>query len=427
MFNFYELLIEHLIVFVFLLAVTIGFFYALFRKHFFSIFDPLFYYVLITEAFCFSDVVFMGLYGLIEKKYLLQYLFSEFALFAGILLFKPEKKQVLNEKVGEQGYLFHSLFLLSLILYVSLNIFIYATEGFPIFAENRFEIFRTGGGYGLISRSFDVLRIIIIYYLLDVIQQRSWRLSEWMTLLIVVTIQILSGAKSAVLTIVFIVSLYIFYSGVLRRGNIRLTKLFKRLILFSLGGFFIIAQVQIAEISISGRSLTVLDQAGLRLVNNGDAFLYAYPNNVIERLDSSNPIGALFGEYLAFLRIASPEELPMHIGSQLSKIYNGSDATTQTNAKHNIFGYVVFGAFGGVLYSFALGLCIGLVRYKLLGRDRRTYLVGIPYILLNLGVLSSINDWDNSSRSVLNVIFIFFPLVLISWLWKPTLRHRSAL
>lgn len=427
MIEFYILLSDHLAFYILILAVTFGILYLLLRKYVFSIFDPLLYYLAFTEAFCISDVAFMSYYDVIEAKYSIQYLLSELAIFAGILLFKANKPQEPINRVESKIYKLRTLFWLSLVLYVGFNIIVYATRGIPVFVENRLEIYNIGGGFGLISRAFDVLLVIIIYYLLEVFQQRGWRWPEWITLIIVATIQILSGAKSAILTIVFIASLHAFYTGALIRNDIDITKLLKRLTYFAVGGFFIIAQVQISDVEIGGRTLSLLDQAALRFVNNGDAFLYAYPNGAIEELDGTNPTGALFREYIAFFHIATPSELPMHVGLQLSKNFNGLDATTQTNAKHNIFGYVTFGSFGGILFSFFLGVCIGLVRYKLLRRGRATFEGGIPYILLNLGFIGSVNEWDGSSRAILNVIFIYFPLLLVTTFMQPALRPQSSI
>lgn len=413
MIEFYTALTEHLGFFVILSASILGLLYFLFRKHIFSIFDPLLYYVLITEAFCIADVVFMGYYNLIQTKYVVQYLLSEGALFLGILLFRVRTPMSLTDNNSRHEYIPNYFYRLALILFVGLNVFVYTVGGIPLFADNRLEIFRVGGGFGLISRVFDVLIVIIIYYLLEVHRRRGWRWREWAVLGLIATIQVLSGAKSAALTLVFIVSLHAFYTGGFGTGELRSIKLLKQLTIAAVGGFLIVAQVQLSEVAISGQSLSLLSQAALRFVNNGDAFVYAYAENLMERLNGSNPIGALFREYLAFFRFAAPEELPTHLGRQLSQSLNGFDATTQTNAKHNIFGYVYFGALGGFFYSFMLGVAIGFLRYKILGLSRRSWQYGIAYIVLNLGVLTAASDFDNLSRAILNVIFIFIPLAIM--------------
>ena len=426
MIEFYVTLTEHLGFFAILTALILGLLYLLFRKHIFSIFDPLLYYILITEAFCISDVIFMGYYKLIQTKYVVQYLLSEGALFLGILLFRVRKPLPLSDKNNRHDCIPHYFYRLAFILFVGLNIFVYATRGIPLLAENRLEIFRQGGGFGFISRMFDVLIVIIIYFLLDVHRRRGWRWHEWAALGLIAAIQVLSGAKSAALSLVFIVSLHVFYTGGFGSGELRSIKLLKQLTIAAVGGFLIVAQVQMSEVEIGGQSLSLLNQAALRFVNNGDAFLYAYSENLMDRLNGSNPIGALFREYLAFFRFATPEQLPTHIGRQLSQLFNGFDATTQTNAKHNIFGYLYFGALGGVMYSFLIGVSIGFLRYKILVRSGRSWQFGIIYIMLNLGILTSASDWDNFSRTVLNVLFIFIPLVIVSSLLSSASRRHVS-
>jgi len=427
--DFYILLAENVLEYAILVIFIFSVVYFLFRKHIYSIFDPLLYVIVFTDAFCIANVVFMWSFNLIDAKYFFQYMVSEFALLVGIFLMA--KKKITEQGEGalllsrRKNKELKAFFSVSLVLYVGLNLIVYATAGIPVFMENRLVVYQVGGGFGIISRVLDVLLVVIVYYLIEVYQEKGWRPTEWIVLTIVATILALSGAKSAVLTLVFIVSLHAFYTGAISRNDVQLIKLLKRLTIVAVVAFLIIAQLQIADIEIAGRSLNVFDQAILRFVNNGDAFLYAYPNGVVDQLDSSNPFGALFREYLAAFRILAPGELPMHVGLQLSKHFNGLDAITQTNAKHNIFGYVSFGVIGGIIYSFLLGLCIGVVRNNLFSGTVRSYLFGIPYIILNLGFVTAANDFDNSSRAVLNVIFVYVPLLIMTMMLKFSVSRKN--
>ena len=120
-------------------------------------------------------------------------------------------------------------------------------------------------------------------------------------------------------------------------------------------------------------------------------------------------------EYVAFFRLTPAEDIQMHLGLQISKSFYGNDAITQTNAKHNLFGYVNFGFYGSIIFSLILGLAIGYMRYIIFRNRGINWITGIPYILLNLGFISSVSDSDNSSRAVLNVVFVYGPLLLISY------------
>lgn len=412
---FYLLLLQNLPIYIALFMLVFLGLYLAFRKYVFSIFDPFFYFLIVTEGFCISDVVFMGLYDLIEVRHLVQYLSSELALFVGIWLFRPPRKAIQQTPSERDFQTLRVMFGLSMFLFVVLNLVVYATRGVPLLLDNRMAVYQEGAGLGFISRILDVLLIVIFYYLLEVHRRRGWRWLEFVCVFVVAVIQVLSGAKSSILTLVFIAALYIFMSGGAGEANRQLTRLLRRMFLLAIGGFLLIAQVQIADIEIGGRTLSLFDQAALRFVNNGDAFLYAYPSNTVDTLDSRGPVQAVLREYLAFLRIAGPDEMQMHIGLQLSKAFSGADAITQTNAKHNLFGYVNFGPLGGVLYSFALGLVIGFMRQVIYKKRGSSWMAGIPYIILNLGFLSAGSDLDNSSRAVLNVVFVFYPLVFVAY------------
>jgi hypothetical protein len=423
--DFYLALATHGEVYLLILALVMWGFGLLFHKHIYSIFDPLFYFVVVTEAFCFADVLFMGIYEIIEPKYVVQYTLTEFAMFFGILIFKIRipKRNIEFGKEETESLVF--LFGLSFFLFVVLNLVVYAIAGIPLLMENRLEIYRIGGGIGIISRALDVLLIIVVYYLLELYRQKGWGPREWACLLTVMVFQVLSGAKSAVLTVVFITSLHAYCSGMTGAGMRGIDRLLTRLFVFAVVGLFITAQVQIADIEIGGKSLNLLDQVMLRMVNNGDAFMYAYPDAVVEQLEGSRPFVALFREYIAFFRLAPPEDLPLHIGSQLVKFFQGEESNFQTNAKHNLFGYIHFGLIGAIFYSFALGAMISIVRYKLLQFRNKSSMFGILYILLNLGFITAIHDFDNSARSILNVIFIFIPLFLVMQAIRLGVRTRS--
>lgn len=426
MVEFYLLLLENLSAYILIFALTFASTFFLFRKHVSSVFDPLFYFLVLTESFCIADVIFMGYFEFIESKYVLQYICTEAALFVGVLLFGARSRDMQQSIVAHPNAgLLRTLFQLSFFLFISLNLFVYATRGVPLLLENRLEVYQVGGGIGFISRMFDVLLVIIFYYLLEVQRKSGWRIREWLVLMSVAVIQMLSGAKSSVLTLVFIAALYIFYSGRAAHGYARIMRLLNRIFLVAIAAFIAIAQIQIADIQVGDRSLSLLDQAALRFVNNGDAFMYAYPDGMVETLDGRNPVRAVFREYVAFFRLAPPEDIQMHIGLQISKAFHGPDAITQTNAKHNLFGYVNFGFFGGVVFSFALGLVIGYVRYIIFRKRGLSWMTGIPYIVLNIGFLSSASDSDNSARAVLNVVFVYAPLLVMAFFILRGARRMS--
>ncbi len=411
MFEFYENLLQHLPIYLAILLATIGAHYRIFRKHVFSVFDPLFYYFVVTEAFCVADVLFMAVYGIIETRYVISYMATEVALFAGFLQFRPVGPPPQPGAPESIPGSLRATFQLCLVMFVGLNLLVYAQRGIPLLMESRLETY-AGGGWGIISRLLDILLIVIAFYLMEVLRRGHWRLRHWAVLVVVLTTQVLTGAKSAVLGLVFIGSLHGFLTGDQGGRAAAASRVLKRLAAGALAAFLFIAAFQSTELELANTPVSALGQAALRLVNNGDAFINSYPNGVIEELDGSKPFQAVFREYLGAFRLADPEQLPTHIGVQISRWAFGSDSTTQTNAKHNVFGYVYFGAVGAVVFSFMVGAAVGFVRYRLLSAVPLHWAWAIAYIILNLSFCAAANEWDGASRGVINAIGLFLLLGL---------------
>lgn len=417
---FYGLLLEHLPEFAALLAASIGGVYLLFRKHVFSVFDPLLYYAVLTEPFCIADVVFLHHVDLIEPKYLVSYLLTEAAFFAGILRFRPIRPVSGDEEPGEIPRSLEVAYRASLALFIGLNLLVYSQRGIPLFAESRLEIYSVGGGWGLATRLFDVLMVIVVYYLLEVVRRRSWELGEWLALAAVLAIQVLSGAKSAVLSVVFVVALHGFMTGAWSKPNAPSRRLVKGLAVAAVSAFILVAAVQKSDLEVAGVEVPLIGQAAMRFIANGDAFVYSYPDGSVEELDGAHPIAAVAKEYLAFFRLYPPEQLPAHLGAQISAAHGGGDVMTQTNAKHNLFGYVYFGIIGSIAFSFFVGTCIGAVRYGLLGSSSGDWIRGVAYILLNVAFAGAGSDWDGTSRAVINLVVFVLPLAaILKWAGRP--------
>jgi hypothetical protein len=415
MLAFFNTLLDHLPEFLVMLALVGGCLYLLLRRHIYSLFDPLFFFLVVNEAFCITDVLFMHQYGMIESRYFTNYLLTEGALFLGFLQFRPTAhKEPPGPLSQAPPAALKLLYRLSLFLFISLNILVYTQRGIPLLLNSRMVVYTIGGGWGLVSRLFDVLIAIILYYLLEILRRRHWRLVEWGALVSVIIIQVLSGAKSAVVDLVFLVALYGGYTGSLGTSAARSGRMLKRLALGAVVSLLLVASVQSGVGEIAGHQVNLIGQVAARMVNGGDSLIYAYPNRFIEQLDGHNPAGAVFKEYLAFFRLSDAEHLPKHIGVQITDAFLGPDSHFQTNAKHNIFGYVYFGYWGALLFSYLIGTSLGIVRYSLPRLLPRNWVGGIPFIVLNLAFIMSCNDLDSGPRGVLNILVIFLPMALLA-------------
>lgn len=416
MLTFFTNLIDHLPIFLLILAVAGGTLYLLLQKQIHSLFDPLFFFLVVNEAFCIADVVFMHQFGMIETRYLTSYLLTEGALILGVLQFRGAARRPSGRKhppaAAPEALVL--LYRISLFLFIGLNLLVYSQRGIPIFLDSRMVVYTIGGGWGVLSRLFDVLVAIILFHLLEILRRRKWTLSEWGALLATILIQILSGAKSAVVNLVFLVALYGAFTGSLGASAARAGRMLKWLALSAVASLLIVAGVQASDAEVAGRQVNLIGQVAVRMVNAGDALIYAYPDRAVEGLDGQNPAGAVLREYLAFFRLAQPDKLPKHLGVQITDQFLGPDSHFQTNAKHNIFGYVYFGYWGAILFSYLVGTSIGIGRYIIPRFLPKHWVGGIAFMVVNLALVMSLNDFDSGSRGILNVLFLFFPMAALA-------------
>jgi len=412
--SFFAALLDHIPEFLALLALVAGSLYLLLRRHISSLLDPLFFLLVLNEAFCITDVLFMYLYGLIEARYFTHYMLSEAALFLGLLCFRPRfSRPTPGPLSAEPPAALKTFFVGAFSLLVGLNLLVYTQRGIPLFLDSRLVVYRAGGGWGLVDRLFDILIPGILYYLLEVLRRRRWRLGEWASLVTLIAIQILSGAKSSVVTLLYLIGSYGLHSGVAGSLGARTGRMLKRLTLAAAASLLLVTFVQTKDVEIGGRQVTAIDQVAARAVSAGDAMIYAYPDRTIDQLDGSRPVYAVLKEFLAFFRIVAPDDLPKHLGVQITDRFIGLDSNFQTNAKHNLFGYLYFGYWGGILFSFLLGISIGWLRYVFPGLFPRTWIWGISFMILNSAFIISVNDLDSGPRGLLNIL-LFLPMALVA-------------
>jgi hypothetical protein len=428
MLNFFSLLAEHVVWYLICVTVVLTGLCYLLRRYIFSLIDPLFFFLVINESFCIAEVLFMWHFRMIDQRVTLNYVLTETAMIAGVLQFRPRPREealVPPPGAGIPRLSFRVLYQLSLALFVALHLLVYAERGIPVLQDTRLSIYQSTG-WGIVDRAFDVLLVIIVYYLIDLLRRRRWMFAEWMSLLVVVTIELLSGAKIAVLEIFFIAGLASYFMGTHRRFFSLRSRAFLVSVLVAVAAALAVVTIQSRNSVESGLDLSPVDSLVLRLVASGDAFVYAYPENFVTYLDGSHPVSAVLKEYLAFFRLVPDADLPAHIGVQLSQYFTGNGSMFQTNAKPNLFGLVYFGFWGSIVYSYLTGSLIGLVRCTLMTRLPRHWIGGIIFALLSLGTIELVNETDAANRYVIDTIFVFLPLVVLASAIAAGLKARPV-
>ena len=416
MLTFLVLLADHFYWYITCVAIAGSGLYLAFRRQIFALIDPLFFFLVINEAFCIADVLFMWKFKMADGDITLNYVLTETALLIGILQFRGASNKGPKSAVplGKPSLTLRTLYSLSLILFIGLNLVVYLARGVPLFQKSRLAIYNVGGGWGLFARSFDVFLVIIMYYLMDIARRRSWRFSEWGTLAIVAVIEILSGAKIAVLEIFFLAGLASYFMGSERLFFSFKSRSFKFAVAISILTALGVAAIQSRNSNSDSGTVNSFGVLAYRMVSCGDAFIYSYPSRFAAHLDGSHPLEAIFEDYLSFFRIVPQEYLPVHIGIQIAQYFTG-ESNIQTNAKHNLFGLTYFGYWGSIVYSYLVGSAIGFVR----GPFRRKLLpqnwVGaILFMMLSLGTVGMINEPDVLNWWIIGILVFLIPLIIFS-------------
>jgi|ERR1035437_878439 hypothetical protein len=427
MLTFFTLLSEHLVWYLTCLFIVVVCVYFLMRRHLFSVLDPLFFMLIVNETFCIADVLFMFQFGMIDARIAVNYLLTESAMFIGILQFGVIARSMVFSPLpatGQPALALKVSYALSLVLFVALHLLVYVERGIPILQKSRLVIYKSPG-WGVLDRVFDVFLVIVIYYLMDVLRRRPWKFAEWSSILTLIAIEILSGAKSSVMVLFGIAGLASYFIGTSKTYFSLRSNYFRIGILLAMAGAFAVIIIQRNGVEQDEQQLSPVDLLVFRLVSSGDALIYAYPNQFIETLDSRNPLGAVLKEFLTTFRIVPSDELPEHIGVQIVEHLGGNGKETMTNAKHNLFGFVYFGFCGSILYSYLVGTSVGLVRYTLRRRLPRNWVGGVIFTMMSFGTIGMIVEPDFAPRYVIGILIIFIPFVFLASVLATAVRSSA--
>lgn len=418
-YDFYLLFTENIALGIFFLVLSFMSVYLIIRKHVYSIYDPMFFF-LVMGASGYSVVYFLAYFNIINSYYLLMFLSTQVLFFCGWKCFKPIKMEKIHKREFlhfRSDSIIYGLF--SLIFIVS-QVIVYAYKGIPLLLESRLEVFAGGGGFGIFNRLIIVSSTISlsiaffrILYIKRTLVQKA--IDGFMVLFFLLT-QVLSGSKSGVLVIVFIYFLTVFYSQrfILFRGHEQ--KLKKKIT------YLACLSIPIALLTIYIQSLSAYGVGAvdfkflivglmMRFVNTGDVFFMAWSHDHISSaLNSDGAFLALFKDILSALRIYPIDELPVHMGLSLFQSVYNLDVLSGPNARHNVFGLFYFGPIGACFYSFLLGLLVGFIRNKLYYKLQPSYFGLLAYV--SLAYFATFIEQDFSGMAMM---YFFSFLLIVPW------------
>ncbi|GAA4327284.1 hypothetical protein GCM10023149_30610 [Mucilaginibacter gynuensis] len=419
-YTFGLLLYDNLYLYLGILAVSLFLYFILFKKNYISFLDPLIFN-LIYSVFGFSVVVFLYATQSIELKYFISYLLTQAAFFIGLFFFKPLTRNSIVSGTNVKTYfeyesmLIKLLFMLTSVTYIFVQLLSYKLVGIPLFLESRLGAYADSGGLGILGRVLDVLRpataFLLVYLLLEVKKGAGFKFYLFVYTVFLLLSFALSGSKSLFMSLGFVLFIYLILNAQkLKRYFFNLRKYERYIIAGGLSFAFIVIFAQLKSSDTGeGNSLNIFLY---RLVASGDTYYFSYPNNNIETINGSKYFLALFGDIFSTLRIVPRDYQPEVLGVQLFHIYTDADLIAGPNARHNVFGYIYYGMYGSIIFSFLIGFSLGFLRNKLFFSLKKNVIGQLLFMFLYINLCFIETDPPVAMTGIENVLLIF-PVFLI--------------
>lgn len=413
--SYYEftlLLVDNIYAYILSLIFVCVLYYYLFRKKIISLFDPFTMSVLGSAMGC-SIVIFIFVTGEISSYYFLQYSFSQLAFFLGFFLFNNTKLKLQysdNNPFKISSRYFYAYSVISLIYIIS-NLIIYYAVGIPVFSEFRLASVGVGGGFGVINRLIHVYNPISVYFSLCFYFSKKIKFKRFSVFILVcnLIIIILSGSKSAFLGLIQGIFLFFLLNRQHFGYHLFMLKKKQKLLFIIAGGMAIVTIILQTNSNLFSSFASLM----FRIVSYGDVYYLSYPNQIIESVSKTNIFIVVFGDLLRTLRLLPKELAPPGIGFEIYNLANGTiDSIAGPNPRHNIYGYVNFGFWGCLPFSFICGCVLNFVRRLFLTSYRSTQFRKILVLIIYLNVVSIETD-PPASIMYMNNLLLLFPVFLI--------------
>lgn len=346
------------------LVVVMTLYVLLYRKHIFSFYDPLLFFLLtntLTTILMFMQVS--------QVSHLVYFVFCQLALWLGITSFRYrlEREEIIQFS-SFNIKLLQSITYTLFVIYLLANLYAASRVGFPLLTDDP-TASKTAvyvGGLGIVRRinwGASIFLSCACFVMLFISRRKA---PFVLILLCQVAFTILSGSKGGLLAFVFMLAYIIKRPGFQVRMNLSTLRKYKKyLTYFFVSGVSVALLVLYIERGNVGGALMGLYN---RLLLSGDVILYYYQPHIHRQISEAfSPIDYPLHEFnsiLGLFRLAeyqNPlgyEMLVLHLkrtGEAIPLIPIGPN--TQFFAKGQIF----FGL-GGILYSLVVGLLIGFLR-----------------------------------------------------------------
>ena len=337
------------------------------RKRNIALFSPfiLVFYNSITASAIF---LFLTITKIVDFSDFLYYLAAEMLFYYGFCTKLPPLKirKEISRKIYFLDESFSYVFFISIFLLFLFNkILFYKIIGIPILFDSRNEVFTKGGGSGIIIRADTIFSCIITYYAtyFCFIKQKHKIFNSFVFIIYIITL-VLSANKSGV--IVFFCNVYavlLLFSNYKKELLMKFNKKNKLLIFFSVIFLFLGFVIQ-----YRGNSLVdIVGKLFFRLLAQGDAIFLGFPKQLYKKVTQDSFCSVFFSDLLVTFRITPYSFAPKSIGQVLFSLATGNDYDSGSVTPHQLLGLIEFGKFGGMCFSFYLGVLMNFLHsnYKL--------------------------------------------------------------
>jgi hypothetical protein len=271
--------------------------------------------------------------------------------------------------------------------------------------------------------------LLLAAYRLLVLRRGFWsRVIDGSVILFCIAVAILSGSKGALLSLIFTVSLGLFFASRfhgMEKAERRMRRFFVAILVLSFPVAIGVISIQ-AGIQDVGELVLALT---MRFLQTGDIFFMVYPDGILAQLPQGNGLLALLYSPLGSLRIVERESLPVNLGLLAFWFHYDTDLLTGPNARHNVFGLHYFGPLFSVAFSFLLGLLLSVARNAAFRRLPASPMGMVTYMLLVSCAIFIEQDVSGQAIEYFFSVLLVFPLlyVLASLMWTREPRPRPGL
>ncbi|MBK0384095.1 oligosaccharide repeat unit polymerase [Pedobacter sp. SD-b] len=427
-YSFGLLLADNIALFLKIFAASLIIYTIIFKRLYISVLDPI-VFTLLFSVFGFTVVWFLYFTKQILTFYLISYLLTQIAFFIGLFSFKSLSKTSLLSKtkiikLKNETLFLNLLFIISSTLYILLCISTYFLVGVPLFMDSHVDIYSNSGGLGFLGRFIDVLKptsiFLLIILLFDSLKLNLFTLYKFFFLICIIIFSVLSGSKSE-----FIKIGLIFFCFLILNAN-KYHSYFNKLRKYEIGLFITAFLIIISVIMVQGNTKDTVSlndslfSLYFRMVSSGDTYFFAYPNGAIESINGNKPFLMLFGDFFGALRFIPRESLPEPLGITLFNLYLKADYAAGPNPRHNVLGYVYFGFYGSIVFSFCIGFLLSFFRNKLFFTLRKNISGQLIFVLVYLNLVVLETDTPMALSGIGNILItlpillaITFPVFLI--------------